>query len=145
MKRPRDINIVIGIGIFACVLTFTYWFLWFAIPGVVQSRMPGDSDFAIYSAYELAFPLPDAFMATTVLVGVIGLWKMKDWGFLAMLLAAGAAIFLGLEDLLYDLEHRMFVPFGGAAAIELAIVLLILSLGPIMTVLLWKHRKELII
>lgn len=144
MKRPRDINIAIGIGIFACVSTFAYWFLWFALPGVVQSRMPGDPDFAIYSAYELAFPLPDAFMAIAALVGVIGLWKMKDWGFLAMLLASGAAIFLGLEDLLFDLEHQIFVPFGGAEALELAIVLLILSLGPLMTVLLWKHRKELI-
>ncbi len=144
MKRPRDINIVIGIGIFAVVLTTAYWFLWFAIPGVVQSRMPGDLGFAVYSGYELAFPLPDAYMAAAALTGVIGLWKMKDWGFLAMLLAAGAAIFLGLEDLLFDLENQMFVPFGGAAAIELAIVLLIMSLGPIMTVLLWKHRKELI-
>ncbi len=144
MNRPRDINIVIGIGIFAFVLTFTYWFLWFAVPGVVQSRMPGDPGYAVYAAYELAFPLPDLFMAITALVGAIGLWKMKDWGFLAMLLAAGAAIFLGLEDLFFDLEHGMFVPFGGAAAIELAIVLLIMSLGPIMTVLLWKHRRELI-
>ena len=38
----------------------------------------------------------------------------------------------------------MFVPFNGAAGIELAIVLVILALGPTMTVLLWKHRKELI-
>jgi uncharacterized membrane protein (DUF2068 family) len=83
-------------------------------------------------------------MAIAALVGVIGLWRMRDWGFLSMLLAAGAAIFLGLEDLFFDLQNRMFVPFGGAAVIELAIVLLIMSLGPIMTMLLWKHRKELI-
>lgn len=69
---------------------------------------------------------------------------MKDWGFLAMLLAAGGVIFLGLEDLLFDLENHMLTPFSGAAAIELAIVLLILTLGPTLTVLLWKHRKELI-
>ena len=144
MKRPRDINIVIVIGIFAVIMTAAYWLLWFAVPGVVQSRMPGDPSFAIYSGYELAFPLPDAFMATAALIGVIGLWKMKDWGFLSMLLAAGGAIFLGLEDLLFDLENQMFAPFGSAAAFELAIVLLIMSLGPIMTVLLWKHRKELI-
>ncbi len=144
MKRPRDINIVIGIGIFAVIMTTAYWLLWFAVPGVVQSRMPGDPHFAVYSGYELAFPVPDAFMATAALVGVIGLWKMRDWGFLSMLLAAGGAIFLGLEDLLFDLENRMFVPFGSAAAIELAIVLLIMALGPTMTVLLWRHRKELI-
>lgn len=144
MKRPADINVVMGIGIFAFVAIAAYWFFWFAVPGVVQSRTPADPDYLIYEAYELAFPLPDAFIAIAALVGVIGLRKMKDWGFLSMLLAAGGALFLGLEDLLFDLENHMFVPFDGAAGIELAIVLVILALGPAMTLLLWKHRKELI-
>jgi len=142
--RPKDINIVVGIGMFAVIAVAAYWFFWFVMPDVVQARTPADPDFAIYVGYELAFPLPDAFVAIAALIGVIGLWKMKDWGFLSMLLAAGGAIFLGLEDLLFDLENNMFVPFNGAAIIELAIVLLIMSLGPIMTVLLWKHRKEFI-
>ena len=144
MKRSRDINIVIGIGIFAVAAIVAYWFFWFVLPGVVQSRMPTDPDFAVYSAYELAFPLPDAFVAISALLGVIGLWQMKDWGFLFMLLAAGGTFFLGLEDLLFDLENNLFVPFNAAAGIELAIVLLILSLGPVMTFLLWRQRKELI-
>jgi hypothetical protein len=38
----------------------------------------------------------------------------------------------------------MFVPFNSAAGIEAAIVLLIMSLGPVMTVLLWRQRKALI-
>jgi hypothetical protein len=144
MKRPRDINIVIGIGIFAFVAIAAYWILWFAVPGVVQSRMPGDPGYLIYAGYELAFPLPDAFVALASLIGVIGLWQMKDWGFLSMLLAAGGAFFLGLEDLLFDLENQMFTPFTSAALIELIIVLIILSLGPLMTTLLWNHRRELI-
>jgi len=144
MKRPRDINIVIGIGIFAVVAIAAYWFFWFVMPGVVQARTPANPDFKIYSGYELAFPLPDAFVLIAALVGVIGLWNMKEWGFLYMLLAAGGAFFLGLEDLLFDLENQMFMPFNSAAMIELAIVLVILSLGPVMTVLLWKHRRELI-
>jgi hypothetical protein len=143
MKRSRDINIVIGVGIFAMIAIITYWFFWFATPGVVQSRTPADSDFAIYSGYELAFPLPDAFVAITSLIGVLGLWKIRDWGFLFMNLAAGGAIFLGLEDLLFDLENHMFTPFNSAAVIELAIVLVTMALGPTMIVLLWKHRKEL--
>lgn len=104
---------------------------------------PDPSDYAIYVAYEQAFPLPDTFLALASLVGVLGLWKMRDWGFLSMLLAAGGAIFLGFEDLLHDLQHNMFEPFNGAAAIELAIVLVIMALGPTMIVLLWKHRKEI--
>ena len=144
MKRPADINAVIGIGIFACLAMTAYWYAWFLAPEVVQARIPSDPDYAIYIAYEQAFPLPDAFVALASLVGVIGLWKMRDWGFLSMLLAAGGAFFLGLEDLLYDLQHNMFLPFNGATAIELAIVLVIMALGPTMTVLLWKHRREII-
>jgi len=144
MKRSKEINIVIGIGIFAVVAITAYWFFWFAVPGSVQARTPLDPDYSVYMGYELAFPLPDAFVAIAALIGVIGLSKMKDWGFFSMLLAAGGAIFLGLEDLLFDLENNMFTPFNGAAVIELAIVLLIMSLGPIMTVLLWRHRKAFI-
>jgi hypothetical protein len=69
---------------------------------------------------------------------------MKDWGLFSMLLASGGAIFLGLEDLLFDLQNHMFVPFTPEAFIELLIVILIFTLGPIMTVLLWRHRKEFI-
>ncbi len=142
MKRPTEINIVIGIGIFAALAMAAYWYAWFLAPEIVQARTPSEPDFAIYVAYEQAFPLPDAFVTLASLVGVIGLWRMRDWGFFSMLLAGGGALFLGLEDLLYDLQHGMFVPFTGAAAIELAIVLVIMALGPVMTVLLWKHRRK---
>lgn len=144
MKRPAGINIVIGFGIFTFLAISAYWYAWSFAPQVVQARLPGDPEYACYVVFEQAFPLADAFVALAALAGVIGLLKMRDWGLLCMLLAAGGAIFLGLEDLLYDLQHEMFVPFSGAAAIELAIVLVIMALGPIMTTLLWKHRRELI-
>jgi hypothetical protein len=144
MKRPLEINIVIGIGIFAFAAIVAYWVAWYLAPEAVQSRTPADADYALYVAYEEAFPLPDSFAALAALIGVIGLWKMRDWGFLSMLVAAGATMFLGLEDLLFDLQHNMFTPLTQAAAIEVAIVLLIMSLGPSMTYLLWKHRHTLI-
>ncbi len=144
MKRPSDINVAIGIGVYAFVAITAYWFFWFVVPGVVQSLTPADPGFAVYSGYELAFPLPDAFVAMAALVGVIGLWKMKDWGLLAMALVGGGSLFLGLEDLLFDLENKMFVPFSGAAAVELGILLSILAMGPTLIVLIWKHRRGLI-
>ena len=144
MNRPAGINIVIGIGIFAVIAMVAYWYAWFLTPSVVQARVPTDSDYAVYLGYEQAFPLPDLFVTIASLTGVIGLWKMRDWGFFSMLLAAGGAIFLGFEDLLFDLQHNMFFPFNGAAAIELAIVMVIMSLGPTMTWYLWKHRREII-
>ena len=47
MKRALDINIVIGIGIFAFVTIAAYWLCWFVFPEVVQARTPADPDFAI--------------------------------------------------------------------------------------------------
>ena len=141
MKRPAEITTVLGIGVFAILAIAAYWAAWFLAPELVQARIPADPDYAIYVAYEQAFPLADAFVALAALVGVVGLWRMRDWGMFSMLLAGGGAFFLGLEDLLYDLQHNMFLPFSGTAAIELAIVLVIMSLGPIMTALLWKTRR----
>jgi len=142
MKRPRDINIVIGIGIFAVIAIAAYWITWFTAPQFIQARAPGAPDYEIYVNFEQAFPLADGYVAIAALIGAIGLWRMKSWGFLSMMLAAGGAFFLGLMDLLYDLEHSMFTPLNSESIIELIIVLLVLSLGPAMAALLWKQRKE---
>lgn len=144
MKRPLEINVVIGLGIFAVVAVCLYWFTWFAAPQFIQARAPADPDYQIYVNYGQAFPLADGWLAVASLVGVIGLWRMRDWGFLFMLLAGGAAIFLGLMDLLYDLEHSMFTPFTAEAAVELVIVILLLALGPAMIALLWRRRRDFI-
>ncbi len=142
MKRPHEINIVIGIGIFAITVLTVYWITWFTVPELIQSRTPEAPDYQVYVNFEQAFPLADSFIAIAALIGVIGLWRMKPWGFLSMMLVAGGAIFLGLMDLLYDIQHSMFVPLNAETTIELIIVILTLSLGPIMTALLWRRRKD---
>ncbi len=144
MKRPFEINVVIGLGLFAAVAVCLYWITWFAAPQFIQARALADADYQIYVNFEQAFPLADGWLALASLVGVLGLWRMRNWGFLFMLLAGGAAIFLGLMDLLYDLEHGMFALFTAEAAVELVIVILLLALGPVMIVLLWRRRREFI-
>ncbi len=142
MKRTREINISIALGLIAALGIFLYWLAWFAAPELVQSRSPQDADYLIYVSYEQAFPVADAWIAIAALIGAIGLWQMRSWGFLFMLLASGAAIFLGLMDLSYDIQHSMFIPFTAEAAIELAIVASVLSLGTCQIVLLWRNRKR---
>ena len=144
MKRPREINLVIGLGIFTVIAILLYWTAWFLAPETIQARSPGASDYEIYVNFEQAFPIADSWLALSALIGVIGLWKMHDWGFLFMLLAGSAAIFLGLMDLMYDLQHHMFTPFTLEAGIEMLIVLLLLSLGPLQIYLLWQHRRAFI-
>ncbi len=108
-RTPPEV-ILIALGIFATVAVILYWAAWFLAPGVVQSRLPSAPDYAIYVAFEQSFPLADSWLALASLIGVIGLIRTRAWGFLFMLLAGGAAIFLGLMDLLYDLQYRMIVP-----------------------------------
>jgi hypothetical protein len=55
-------------------------------------------------------------------------------------MAGGAAIFLGLMDLLYDLEHGTFLLGTAEAYTELLIVVLVLGLGPVVTWLVWRER-----
>jgi len=141
IQRPREVNFVIGLGIFTVVAAVLYWTAWFFAPETIQARSPDAQDYQIYVSFEQAFPLADSWLAIAALIGVVGLWKMRAWGFLFGLLAGSAAIFLGLMDLLYDLQHNMFVPFTSQAGTEFVIVLLLLLLGPLQISLLWRRRR----
>jgi len=137
-ERPSGLYIVVGLLFFATAATILYWVAFFFIPGSVQA-----SEDPCYLTFELAFPLADAWMALAALLGGIGLLKKRPWGFLFGLLAGSAAIFLGLMDLLYDLEHGMFLQFSGAMVVEALIVALLLSLGPWVIAYLWRNRASL--
>jgi hypothetical protein len=136
--RPRGFWVIVGLLLFATVATALFWIAWFFLPGSVQA-----SDWECYIVFEQAFPLADTWMAIAALIGAIGLWRRKDWGFLFGLLAGSAAIFLGLMDLLYDLEHGTFTKLNAESLIELAIVVLLLTLGPVILTYLWTRRRQL--
>ena len=141
MQRPGGINFVIGLEILVIAGVVLYWTTWFLAPEFIQSRSVDAPDYQIYVNFEQAFPLADSWLAVAALIGVVGLWRMRDWGFLFSLLTGSSAIFLGLMDLLYDLQHGMFIPFALEAGIELIIVLLLLLLAPLQIYLLWRHRR----
>src|SRR5512133_2546250 len=121
-RRPASINLAIAIQLGIAVAVIAYWAAWSVDPELVRARAPGATDYSIYVAFEGAFLLPDGWVAVASLAGAAGLWLMRDWGLLFSLLGAGSGIFLGLIDLLYDLEHSMYVPLSGAAAFELVVV-----------------------
>jgi len=135
--RPRIISVLIGLNVFAAVATVLYWIAFFTAPEAIQTR-PGDP---VYLGFERAFPLADAWFVLAAILGAMGLWKMRAWGFLFTLLAGSAAIFLGLMDLLFDLENGIFVPLTGEALTELAIVVLLLTLGPFVIVTTWRQLR----
>ncbi len=88
-------------------ITLLYWIVFFA--GAI---LPDDSE--CYMAWELSFPLADLWMSACSFVASFGLWRGSRWGTRWALIAAGALIFLALNDLLFGLENGLYLtPSGG--------------------------------
>jgi hypothetical protein len=140
MNPSRQVNILIGLGLFAATAIPLYWVLWFLAPDWIQAFPPGSTEYAGYVAYEQAFLLADAWLTLCAIWGSIGLLRKRGNGVLWMLLAGSSAVFLGLMDLLYDLENGVFVTLTPAGMIELLIAVLVLGLGSAAIVLSWRLR-----
>lgn len=135
--RPQGLGWVIAALLIFFIATLTYWLVYFT-SGDVQVR----SD-EVYLAFEDSFPLADAWMAACALLGALGLWQRKDWGFLFGLLAASSAVFLGLLDVLFNLNEGIYAIGGTETAIEIAINVFCLGIGSAVIAYLWKHRRAL--
>ena len=137
-SKPEGISWIIGLLFFAAIATAAYWLVFFTT-GDVQARTD-----PIYLAHERSFPLADGWMALCALAGGVGLWRRRDWGFLFGLLAASSSVFLGLMDVLFNLNEGNYALGGGDMAVEIAINLLTLGIGPIVIVYLWRNRSRLL-
>ena len=62
------------------------------------------------------------------------------WG----LVAGSSFVYLGLLDVLYDLENNKYASIGSAMAVEAIINLFSLSFGPFLIIYLWRHRRWLL-
>ncbi|NLE75997.1 MAG: hypothetical protein GX605_04515, partial [Chloroflexi bacterium] len=98
---------------------------------------------ACWFAWELSFPLADAWAALACLLGGLGLWQAKPWGLLWSLAAAGALVFLGSMDILFFLQNRLYWPLSGESAVELAIHLWVTGLGLACLAVVWPRRRLL--
>jgi len=139
--RPKGVLLIVGILLFAAVMVAIYWILFF-------SGTPALSGVPCYMTFETAFPAADTWLAITALAGAIGLLKRKSWGVLFSLLAGSASIFLGLMDVLYDCSNGIYgklsSPAGTDVALEIAINVLTLTLGPIIIWYVWSRRQALL-
>jgi hypothetical protein len=139
--RPKGLLAVIAIEVFAALMIALYWVLFFSSP-------PALSDVPCYVTFEQAFPAADAWLAFAALVAAVGLAKRRPWGVLFTFLAGSASIFLGLMDVLYDLENGIYLKLntsaGGEVAVEIAINVLTLTLGPAIIWYVWTRRNALL-
>lgn len=135
---------IIGMMLFAALLTIAYWVVWF----LVDRNLLASSQAAAYFTFENAFPAADGWLALTLLLAALGLARGRAWGLLAGLLAGGAGVYLGCMDVLFDIENGIYlVPKGGdpsAVAIEVTINILTFALSVVGITYFWRHRRWLL-
>ena len=125
--KPKGLNWNTSLLCFAFAATLAYWIVFF-ISGDVQVRNDAD-----YIAFEKSFPPADAWLAFCALLGAIGLWRRRAWGFLFALLAGSSAI-LGLMDVTSNLNESLYAIGGSETLIEIMINLATMLLGPVVII-----------
>ncbi len=118
--------------------TAAYWIAFFAAGNALHS-----SETDAYVAFEHAFPAADTWMASAAIAAAIGLVRRRPWAVLAGIAAGSALVFLGLLDVLFNLEQGLYARLSAAMAVETVINLFCLAAGPFFVVYFWRHRARL--
>ena len=117
-----------------------FWVIFFAGP---PPRFPDPDRARVYEAFESAFPLADLVLALALTVGGAGLLRRSAIGPPASLAAAGALVFLGLLDVLFDVEQGLYARGSAAMRVETVINVWCLAVGPFLMRWFWRHRRTL--
>jgi hypothetical protein len=137
---PRGLRWIVGIMAFAAVITVAYWVIWFGIDRTILAS----SQAPAYFTFENAFPVADAWLTITLILGALGLARLRPWGLLSTLLAGGAGVYLGCMDVLFDLENGIYHIAAGAdpspVLIEITINVLTFALSVGILTYIWRNR-----
>jgi len=99
----------------------------------------------IFLAHERAFPVPDlGYLAPCLLIGSIGIFKNKHYGFLFSLLAGSSLIFLALLDTTFGILQGLFTSDLTEGLVYGFISLALFLFGTIIIVMLWPNRKYML-
>ena len=82
-----------------------------------------------YIRFERAFPAADGWMALCSLIAGVGLLVGSDAGTVFGLAAAGALVFLGLMDVLFNLQNGLYRLLPGSSAMWAEVVINVWSLA----------------
>ena len=136
----RGRGFVIGVLVFGVVATVAYWVVWFG----VDRELLASAHTASYYAFENSFPLADAWMVMTGVAASVALVRRGASAFLWCVAAGTNSVYLGLLDVLFDLENGIYrSPDAGAVAVEAVINVLTLTMGAFVIGWAWARRREL--
>ena len=120
-RRPRGARALGFVALGVALLTVSYWVIWYA----GGRDLLASAQTPEYFAFENAFPAADGWLALCALISGIQLLRGRSSAIYWLFLTAGCGLYLGLMDVLFDLENGIYlVPKGGdpvAVGIEVAI------------------------
>ncbi|MBI3770646.1 MAG: hypothetical protein HY271_19425 [Deltaproteobacteria bacterium] len=133
-RGRRALGTVLVIG---GVGTILYWTAFFSSGMVQATREP------CYLVFERAFPAADAWTAVAAILAGVGLWRRRPSAVLFGIAGGSGFVFLGLMDVLYNLEHGMYTLRTAEMANEIVINAFCLTVGPTAIAYAWRQRRVL--
>ncbi|HEY40776.1 MAG TPA: hypothetical protein G4O18_02830 [Dehalococcoidia bacterium] len=82
-----------------------------------------------YMRFQNAFPAADLWMSVCAIVGAIGLLTGQTYGLLFTLLAASSLIFLGLMDVTFNIQNKLYRLVATSGQMKFEVFLNIYALG----------------
>jgi hypothetical protein len=131
-------RLVIVMLVCALVLDAAYWSIWFSNRDWIASEHT-----QAYYDFENAFPLADLWLGIACLLALVTLVCRRPSALLWLVATGAAGLYLGCMDLLYDLEHDIFVQ-GGGGAFEAVIVAVTWIFSITVLRFAWTRRGELL-
>jgi hypothetical protein len=138
---PRGSGLILAVISFGVLATLAYWLVWFAVDREILASAHTDS----YYAFENAFPVADSWMVACGVLAALALVRRRASSLLWIIAAGATSIYLGLLDVLFDLENGIYrSPDSTGVCVEIAINVLTLAFGTVITVWAWRARRELV-
>jgi len=143
MTEPRSARALFWMLVVGCVAIVAYWIVWFFVDRDALASMTTPA----YYTFENAFPAADAWLAIACAASAWTLRARRPSALFWLVAGGSAGVYLGLEDVLFDLENGVYgAPRGdwGAVATELAINAYSLGLGAWALWFAWTNRRWLL-
>src|SRR5450432_190344 len=139
-ELPRGGRFILGVLIFGVVATIAYWVVWFGVNRELLASAHTES----YYAFQNSFPAADAWMTFVGLAATVALFRRRASALLWSIAAGTTSVYLGLLDVLFDLENGIYrSPDSGGVIVEIVINVLTLSMGAVVLIWAWRSRREL--
>jgi hypothetical protein len=82
-----------------------------------------------YIKFQNSFPAADLWMSTCAILGAVGLLTEQTYGVLFALLAASSMIFLGLMDVTFNIQNRLYRLVASSGQMKFEVFINVYALG----------------